>query len=74
MYMIVCHDCNEYLCVNVSIKLMCHNNYINNYYLSSIYSVRVSASNDEAGFGTIATVNVVTGTVSMCTDIQNPRI
>ena len=31
--------------------------------MSSIYSVRVSASNDEAGFGTIATVNVVTGTV-----------
>ena len=34
--------------------------------MSSIYSVQVSASNDEAGFGTIATVNVVTGTVCVC--------
>ena len=31
--------------------------------MSTTYSVRVSASNDEAGFGTTATVNVTTGTV-----------
>ncbi len=34
--------------------------------MSSIYSVQVSASNDEAGFGTTATVNVTTGTVCVC--------
>ncbi len=42
--------------------------YTRNYVVSLFYSVRVSASNEEAGFGTTDVVNATTGT---CTTDYN---